>query len=208
MRTPPPPEPKQELAGEQTIEWTEVVTNLKNGIEMTDYAMCDGLLYKVLDCQGGPPLRLCLPTRWRTEIIRACHDDITADHMGQTRTLNKVRQRYFWPRMDADIIQHVRCCHPCQARKGIYRKPSGFLEVSHVERSFERVGVDILGPFSVSRSGNKYIVVAVDYVTKWAETMALQTGQAKPVSAFFVQRIVLRHGAPLFIYGSGQVFYC
>ena len=68
--------------------------------------------------------------------------------------------------------------------------------------------MDILGPFSVSRSGNKYIVVAVDYVTKWAETMALQTGQAKPVSAFFVQRIVLRHGAPLFIYGSGQVFYC
>ena len=89
MRTPPPPEPKQELAGEQTIEWTEVVTNLKNGIEMTDYAMCDGLLYKVLDCQGGPPLRLCVPTRWRTEIIRTCHDDITADHMGQTRTLTR-----------------------------------------------------------------------------------------------------------------------
>ena len=62
---------------------------------------------------------------------------------------------------------------------------------------FERVGMDILGPFPRSNKGNCHIIVAVDYFTKWVETKAIPAATAIAVAEFFVQQIVLRHGAPL-----------
>ncbi len=60
--------------------------------------------------------------------------------------------------------------------------------------------MDILGPFPVFKLSNRYIVVAVDYVTKWAEAVALLTDGTKQVADFliqdfFIQEILLRHGA-------------
>jgi hypothetical protein len=40
------------------------------------------------------------------------------------------------------------------------------MELSHVEKPWDRTVMDILGPFPLSKKGNRYIVVAVDYVTK------------------------------------------
>ncbi len=56
--------------------------------------------------------------------------------------------------------------------------------------------MNILGPFPMSKKGNKYIIVAVDYVTKWAEEVALPVAGAAEVADFFVHEILLRHGAP------------
>ncbi len=65
-----------------------------------------------------------------------------------------------------------------------------------MERPWDRTGMDILGPFPVFKLSNIYIVVVVDYVTKWAEAVALPTDGAKQVADFFIQEILLRHGAP------------
>jgi hypothetical protein len=48
------------------------------------------------------------------------------------------------------------------------------MELLHVEKPWDRTGMDILEPFPMSKKRNKYIIVAVDYVTKWAEAVALQ----------------------------------
>uniref|UniRef100_A0A224Z186 Tick transposon n=1 Tax=Rhipicephalus zambeziensis TaxID=60191 RepID=A0A224Z186_9ACAR len=56
--------------------------------------------------------------------------------------------------------------------------------------------MDLLGPFPTLNSGNKWIVVATDYLTRYAETRALPKGSAAEVAKFFVENIVLRHGAP------------
>lgn len=74
-------------------------------------------------------------------------------------------------------------------------EPQGHMEIIRVERPFEKVGMDILGPFPVSVGGKKNIIVAVDYLTKWAETSAVPTATARDAAEFFVEKIVLRHGA-------------
>jgi hypothetical protein len=61
---------------------------------------------------------------------------------------------------------------------------------------FDRLGLDILGPFPRSLKGNCHIIVAVDYFTKWVETKAIPAATAIAVAEFFVESIVLRHGAP------------
>lgn len=56
--------------------------------------------------------------------------------------------------------------------------------------------MDLLGPFPRSSSGNRWIIVATDYLTRYAETKAMTHGTAVEVAKFFVENIVLRHGAP------------
>lgn len=56
--------------------------------------------------------------------------------------------------------------------------------------------MDLLGPFSKPNSGNKWIVVATHYLTCYPETKALPKGSAEEIAKFFVESIVLRHGAP------------
>jgi hypothetical protein len=65
-----------------------------------------------------------------------------------------------------------------------------------VARPFEKVGIDVLGPFPASAAGNVNVIVAVDYLTKWAEARAMKTATARDAAEFFVEEIVLRHGAP------------
>ncbi|KAI9565174.1 hypothetical protein GHT06_008951 [Daphnia sinensis] len=80
--------------------------------------------------------------------------------------------------------------------KGVPDRPPGFLQCIKVERPFEKLGMDLLGPFPLSHKGNKMIIVAVDYLTKWVELKAMPTGKADDVAEFFVNQIFLRHGAP------------
>ncbi|KAM7306819.1 uncharacterized protein ISCGN_010478 [Ixodes scapularis] len=61
---------------------------------------------------------------------------------------------------------------------------------------FQQIGMDLLGPFPPSTSGNRWIIVATDYLTRYAETKALPSGTAVEVAKFFIESIVLRHGAP------------
>ena len=67
--------------------------------------------------------------------------------------------------------------------------------------------MDLLGPFTTSSSENKWIIVATDYLTRYAETKAVPRATAVEVARFFVHDIVLRHGAPaVLITDRGAVF--
>ena len=98
--------------------------------------------------------------------------------------------------MVKDIKDYVRSCSSCQMRKSVPDKPAGLMTFIEVQYPFEKVGIDLLEPFPTSNKGNKYIVVAVDYLTNWAETAALVTSTAQETAQFFVNQILLRHGAP------------
>ncbi|KZS03741.1 Uncharacterized protein APZ42_033448 [Daphnia magna] len=151
-----------------------------------------------VDLESKSALQWAQKTEWklsfREEVMRACHHDITAGHLRLTRTLHKIRARYYWPGMGEDIRDFLQTCHEGQSRKTVYHRPAGFMEIQRIERSFERLGMDILGPFS--KGGNTNIVVVMDYVTKWAETKALPRAGATEVADFLVKCFLLRHGAP------------
>ncbi|KZS06596.1 Uncharacterized protein APZ42_029928 [Daphnia magna] len=87
-------------------------------------------------------------------------------------------------------------CRECQSRKPVYHRPAGFMEIQRNERPFERLEMDISGPFPLSKGGNTNIVVAIDYFTKWAETKALPRAGATEVADFLVKCVLLRHDAP------------
>ena len=61
----------------------------------------------------------------------------------------------------------------------------------------ERIAVDVMGPLPVTKKGNKYLLVAMDYFTKWPEAYALQDQEAKTVATVLVREFVCRFGTPL-----------
>jgi len=70
------------------------------------------------------------------------------------------------------------------------------LQLHQVGAPLERVAMDILGPLPPTRQGNRYILVIMDYFTKWPEAFALPNQEAGVLAKAFVEGFVCRHGIP------------
>jgi hypothetical protein len=77
----------------------------------------------------------------------------------------KISNRFIWEWLAIDVTNYVQTFPNCQGRKGVNKKPAGFLQCIQVARPFQKVGIDLLGPYPMSNNGNKMIIVAVDYLT-------------------------------------------
>ena len=141
-------------------------------------------------------MRTCVPKEYKEDVLASYHDSMITGHLGMTRTVDRISRRFYWPKMITEIQGYVRSCPSCQMRKPVPGKQAGLMMYIEVENPFERVGIDLLGPFPESLTGNKYAIVAIDYLTKWAETGALKTGTAVDVAQFMIDKIILRHGCP------------
>ncbi|KAM7297212.1 DDE-type integrase/transposase/recombinase, partial [Ixodes scapularis] len=118
-------------------------------------------------------------------------------HLGYSRTLARIREKYYWPMLPKTVHLYTRSCYECQRRKKPPSKPAGLLQpTTPPTKPFQQIGMDVPGPFPPSTMGNRWIIVATDYLPRYAETKALPSGTAVEVAKFFIESIVLRHGAP------------
>nr|CAH0098669.1 unnamed protein product [Daphnia galeata] len=164
-----------------------------------NFKLKGGVLFRRCLRDGRALTLLCIPPSLVKDVITNCHEATTAGHLGEKRTLDKIRLRYFWPKMSKQVIQHVRSCVECQMRKRPLGRPAGLLTSIDSNRPFERIGIDLIGPFPQSTTKNKHIIVAVDYFTKWVIVKAVPRATTEELVEFFVKRIVLQHGAPTFL---------
>ncbi len=96
--------------------------------------------------------------------------------------------------MFEDIRNYVKTCDDCQ-RRGRLQKNNIIHPIS-AKAPFQRIGIDIVGLLPITRRGNHYIVMAMDYFTKWPIAKALKEATAKAVSKFIYQKIICEHGCP------------
>ena len=68
-----------------------------------------------------------------------------------------------------------------------------------VERAFERIGIDLVEPLSITTQNNRYIIVATDYLTKWPEARAVPDAGANTLAKFIFEEIICRHRTPKII---------
>jgi hypothetical protein len=163
---------------------------IKNIEQEKEYELKDGILYRIENNK-----RLRVIRRYEFEgIMYMFHDHQLSAHFGIQPTYDKIRERYFWKGMLKDIETYVKSCDQCQ-RRG---KPKGKHELHpiSVKGSFYQIGIDIVGPLPKTQQNNRYIVVAIDYFTKWPEARAIPEATAKEVSKFIFEDIICRHGCP------------
>ncbi|GJU73382.1 reverse transcriptase domain-containing protein [Tanacetum coccineum] len=113
---------------------------------------------------------------------------------------------FYWPTIYKDTLNDlVKTCDACQRQGKISQRdemPQNAIQVCEI---FDLWGIDFMGPFPSSR-GNKYILVAVDYLSKWVEAKALPTNDARVVVKF-LKSLFSRFGAPRAIYALVGHFF-
>ncbi|KAJ9536179.1 hypothetical protein OSB04_un000639 [Centaurea solstitialis] len=133
------------------------------------------------------------PAAW--DILTNCHKGPMGGHFGANLTARKVLESgFYWPTIFKDAHTLIKSCDACQRAGNITKKDEMPQQSISVNEVFDVWGIDFMGPFPDSR-GNKYILVAVDYVSKWAEAKASPTNDAKVV-VDFVNSLVCRYGCP------------
>ncbi|GFS95854.1 transposon Tf2-6 polyprotein [Trichonephila clavipes] len=149
-----------------------------------------------------------IPNHLRAEILRHFHDALTAVHFGFAKTYDSIRKRFYWPGMCRNVIWYGMHCWKCQRRKSVLQRPPGRLvPIPPAIAPFHRIGIDLLGRFTKSAHGNKWIIVCTDYSTRYAITKASPTAEVDEIAKFLLGEIVLRQGAPqVIITDRGAVF--
>ncbi|GFX05788.1 retrovirus-related Pol polyprotein from transposon 412 [Trichonephila clavipes] len=95
--------------------------------------------------------------------LKELHGSPTGGHFGVMKTLQKVRERFYWNNVRSDVEKCCRICDPCAARKGPRKRTRGRLQLYNVGAPFERIAFDILGPLPRSSNDNNNILIVIDY---------------------------------------------
>ena len=105
-----------------------------------------------------------------------------AGHLGRQKTMDRIRQRFYWPKVYHHVKNHCRTCAQCQksSMKGVRKAPLVPLPI--MDEPFQRIAMDIVGPLPRSSSGKRYILVICDYATRYPEAVALRTIDANAVA--------------------------
>ena len=143
------------------------------------------------------PILKCIAREDANYVLKEVHEGICGNHIGARALAGKVlRQGYCWPTMLRNATELVRKCKVCQEHAKISHLPFEPLTLVTSPRPFQQWGLDILGPLPIGRGQCKFIVVSVDYFTKWAEAEPLATITKQKVRNFIWRSIVCRFGIP------------
>uniref|UniRef100_A0A2N9HBH6 RNA-directed DNA polymerase n=1 Tax=Fagus sylvatica TaxID=28930 RepID=A0A2N9HBH6_FAGSY len=171
----------------------------------TRFILIQGVLYK----RGfSLPYLRCLDKAEANYVMREVHEGIYGNHSGARSLVHKlVRAGYYWPTMQKDAVSYVRACDKCQRFGNLIHSPPETLTPMTAPWPFAQWGLDIMGPLPVGRRQLKFLVVGIDYFTKWVEAEPLATITEKNIRAFVWKAIICRFGIPkAFISDNGRQF--
>ena len=164
------------------------------------YISQDGLLYHLDRSQKRSARdsfsQLVVPQSMKYEILSNVHNHVAGAHFGVHKTFQKLKQRYWWPSMFKDVEHWCKSCVDCAMKKSPRNTKRAPLLPLPVEGAFDRVAVDVLGPFKPFSRQNRYIVVFSDYLTRWCEAFPVPSVEAFVIARLLVDEIIARHGAP------------
>ncbi|GJQ94985.1 reverse transcriptase domain-containing protein [Tanacetum coccineum] len=163
-------------------------------IKARQYELLEGVLYKRSFLK--PWLR-CVGPLQADYVIREIHEGSCSMHAGPRSVVAKaMRLGYYWPTMHRDARDMIRTCNDCQVHRPVPRNPQQPLTPITAPWPFYKWGIDIAGPFPEGPGKVKFLIVAMDYFTKWIEAKAVATITGNQVKKFVWDNIVCRFGLP------------
>ena len=148
-------------------------------------------------------VRRCVPEEEIQDVLTHAHSFACGGHFSGQKTGYKVLMcGLFWPSIFKDAAEFVKKCVRCQQLGSITKRNEMPMQPILVVNIFDVWGIDFMGPFPNS-FGNYYILVAVDYVSKWVEAIATRTNDHTVVCKFVQSNIFSRFGIPRVIISDG-----
>ncbi|KAK8921230.1 hypothetical protein KSP39_PZI020105 [Platanthera zijinensis] len=161
------------------------------------FTLIDGELYK--RSYAGPYLKY-LSDEDAEYTLREVHEGICGEHLGGKALAIKIlRQGFYWPTMKKEATEFMQKYRSCQVHASVPRQPPVALTSLQGAWPFEQWGIDLLGPLSLASSQRKFIIMAIDYFTKWVEEEPLAKITEENAKQFIWKNIVCRFGIPIII---------
>ena len=143
------------------------------------------------------PLLKCLSQEQAEYVTKELHEGNCGLHCRFRTMATKIcRAGYYWLTVREDCNQYVKACRKCQEFGSLNHIPAQELQGIISPWPFANWGMDILGPFPIGRGQTKFMIVAIDYFTKWIEAEALTKLTVQQVQTFVWKNIICRFGIP------------
>jgi transposase InsO family protein len=141
-------------------------------------------------------LQCVIPFECREDVMQLAHIGLTGGHYGVRKTCQQVQRRAYWKSWRIDTRRFVQQCPQCATFRSGKAPKQGPLQDMQVGSPFERMGIDLTGPWP--KSNNKvYILTCIDHYTKWADAIALPNKEAVTVAKALVDVVFCHVGLPL-----------
>jgi len=175
----------------------------KNSSKLPDLKIIDGKVYKRTGLSQETVERdmfywkLWVPESLVESTIRNAHEPPNKCHGGISKTLERLRLNLYWPSMARDVKEFISNCETCIQNKSpntILRPPIS--NSYQVERPFQKLYIDLLGPYPRSKTGNIGILIILDSLTKFPILKAIKKFSTKIVCDFLVENVFPVFGTP------------
>lgn len=154
----------------------------------------------------SPEWKLWVPKALCPSLLIANHDPPLSSHRGFNKTLERIKYHYYWPGMTTDVRKYVAACNVCKETKApnvILRPPMGRQII--VERPWQHIYIDILGPYPRSRSGNAYLLIVLDKFTKYILLKPLFKSTAANIVRYLENEVFHVFGVPELVLSDNGV---
>ena len=141
---------------------------------------------------------IVLPYTLCEQVLELGHNDKFAGHQGRLKTFERIRDKYFWPKMKADIYNYVDACVICGRYKGErnfrFGKRQKINDYTKL-KPFDFIVADAIGPLPETKNKNKYIITITDYFTRWVEAVPVRDLKSS-TWIIVLEDFVCRFGVP------------
>ncbi len=191
----------EEQKQEFPAEWDNAETE-----EGDECVILNGELYSIEPPFMGavPRPRLLIPSSKRKQLISEAHEEV--GHRSLFATLRRLQAYAVWPGMRTEVKRAIGLCVHCRGNQRP-REKSRYEITETPNQPFERIGIDLTGPFHPSPQGNRMLLTAIDHLTGWAEAIPIKNKSAVSVWDALYREIFPRWGMPaVVITDRGQEF--
>ncbi|XP_076924710.1 uncharacterized protein LOC143587251 [Bidens hawaiensis] len=153
----------------------------------------------------GPSLK-CISEEEAEHVVREIHEGICGMHMRAKMVVARaMRAGYYWPAMFLSTVKEIQKCDSCKIHAPVGRKTKSMMVPVSSFWPFQKWGIDIVGPFPEGTGRAKFLVVAIDYFTKWVEAKPLRIITGEQVKRFVWEIIICRFGLPYAIISDNGI---
>ena len=129
------------------------------------------------------------------EIIRENHDSLIGGHKGVTKIYRRIREKFFWNGLKADVTEHIRNCSGCQELKLVRVKNREPMIITDTPiEPFDKISIDTVGPRPITANGNKHILTMQDHLTKYCIAVPILNHKAGTIED--ARHVIAIYGAP------------
>lgn len=185
-------------------DYEELKTKItKNPGKYPDIKLVDSFVYYRTEHYSGEEAqerqswKLWIPLNLREELISRCHDVPIAAHGGIGKTLDLLRRDFFWPGMVADVKKYINNCATCKITKApnFTMKPPMGAQATTI-RPFQRLYIDILGPYPRSKNGYIGLFIVLDHFSKFNWLFPLRKFTSRAIKDILENNIFHVYGVP------------